>query len=491
MAHTFKYLLIGNHKKVFYNDNRIVLAAEKSKAPSLRCLFDTLKSTFSNVEFKFVSTDKNASDCFTRMNNISTSEEVESGPEVSISESLKNKIMKIHVNAGCCAPKRIVSTFLGLGINVNTKKIEEILKDCSICNSIDNFHRPRRAAPGITIPKEATCQSCIYIDHKTVLTKARKVVIRENSSDPDFAPESEYSSCLTVFEPVSSAVWVHPVSDYSSKSVKKALRIYFMINGPSRNVVADNAANFTALKDWLKRNFDTDLHHTSVYHPSSNLSERAHREFEKALKKYNDSTNDYNFGDWEDTLANACIAMNSLKHDQWRVSPYEVFKNRIQCDVEPISFYPVGMERKLVNEKFVEKVRNIVKSKLKIVLPVYKKGDRIKVDIPGELTRFGIVTSTRDHWAKTSVTVKFDNQKPVGVHKNNICVPRNVEAASAPIAQNSLPDNTLNTDPVQEIPDTNSNVSDSLVSPASSFPAPDVPDIVSARTRSRIGRVNV
>ena len=484
LCHTYKYLLIGRHKKVFFNDNKIVLAAEKSRAPSLRCLFDTIKSSFSNVEFKFVSTDKNASDCFTRINNMeSSSDSEELNPEVVISENLKSKIMKIHVNAGCCAPKRVVSTFQGMGLRVNSKEIEEILKNCTICNSIENFHRPRRSAPGITIPKEATSQCCIYIDHKTIMSKSRVLEIRENSADPDYSPESEYSSCLTVFEPVSSVVWVHPVKDYSSDSVKKALRIFFMINGPSKNVVADNAASFTALKGWLKKNFDSDLHHTSVYHPSSNLSERAHREFEKALKKYNQSSQEYNYLEWEDTLANACIAMNSLRHDQWKVSPYEIFKNRIQCDVEPVRFYPVGMERKLVNEKFVEKVRNILKSKLKIVLPVYRKGETVKVEIPGELSRFGVVTSTKDHWAKSTVTVKFENQKPVGVHKNNICVPRNAQSApesdpasfNNPTSSEIIPEPNILSSPVAEpVQATSVPVSSSN------------PDVVSARTRSRV-----
>ena len=170
---TYRYLLIGRHKKVFLNDNRIVLAAEKSKAPSLRCLFDTIKSSFSNVEFKFVSTDKNSSDCFTRLNNLHAGSESVSDrtEDFVISETLKKKILKIHVNAGCCAPKRVISTFQGLGLRLKSKDIEDILATCSICNSVENFHRPRKAAPGITIPKEATSQCCIYIDHHQIRPK--------------------------------------------------------------------------------------------------------------------------------------------------------------------------------------------------------------------------------------------------------------------------------------------------------------------------------
>jgi hypothetical protein len=96
-----------------------------------------------------------------------------------------------------------------------------------------------------------------------------------------------------------------------------------------------------------------------------------------------------------------------LKHTQFKVSPYEVIKNRVHSEVEPTRFYPVGVERKILNERFMDKVEKIVQSKLKIVLPVFRKGTKIKVDIPGELTRMGVVTSIKDHCYKQAVQVKF------------------------------------------------------------------------------------
>ena len=349
-----------------------------------------------------------------------------------MSENFRNKILKIHVNAGCCSPEKILLTFQGIGQQLKLKDVQEVLEKCTLCNSIENFHRPRKSAPGITIAKETNCQQTIFIDHKTILTKDRLEKIRDNCKDPDYSPESDKQSCLTVFEPVSSVVWMYPVDNYSSETVKEALRLFFMVNGPSKNVVADNAASFVALGDWLKKDFDCSLHHTSVYHPNSNLSERAHREFEKVLKVYDASSGQSNSLNWEDALTKACIAMNSLKHAQWKVSPYEVFKNRIQCDVHPPQFYPVGMERKIVNEKFVEKVEKIVKSKLKIVLPVFKKGDSVKVEIPNELERFGVITATKDHCFKQAVTIKFGKARPVSINKDFICISRNQQATSAP-----------------------------------------------------------
>ena len=105
------------------------------------------------------------------------------------------------------------------------------------------------------------------------------------------------------------------------------------------------------------------------------------------------------------------------------VSPFEVFRNRIQADIEPTQFYPVGMERRLVNENFAEKVERIMKSKLKLVLPVFTKGQQVKVKFPDEKeARYGTVTSERDFRFKHSTHVRFNGQPPVAVNKDYICV---------------------------------------------------------------------
>ena len=182
-----------------------------------------MKSTFSNVEFRYVPTDKNASDIFTRVddnvtcaegsvdsdavNSIATTKQPRNSTNYKMSENLQNKILKIHVNAGCA--QKILITFQGLGQQLKAKEVNEIISKCTLCNNIENFSRPRKSAPGITISKEESCQCTIFIDHKKIITQERLANIRENNSsaDPDFRPESNSQSCLTVFEPVSGTVW--------------------------------------------------------------------------------------------------------------------------------------------------------------------------------------------------------------------------------------------------------------------------------------------
>ena len=423
----FRYLFIGNHKKTFYIDNKAVKAAEKSKAPSLKCLFNSIKAEFSNVKFSYVPSKKNASDIFTRqINNTRESERIAKKKTDILTPSLKDKILKIHANGGCLPAKVIFNTLTAMGHSysfLNRSDIEKILTECTDCNDLKNHKKPRKSAPGITLSKEITCQDCVYIDHKKIITKHRENEMLDNDIEPE---DGDYKSCLTVFEPVSGLTWFYPVQDYKEENVKIALRVFFMINGVSKAVVSDNAKSFIGnLSTWLEKEFNSKLHNTSIYHPNSNLSERAHREFEKTLKTYSNLSKSYNYANWMDCLTKACITTNSLKHATHNLSPYEIYKNRCQNDVQPVNFHPIGLEHRVTQSKLANKVVSILKSKLKVRLPIFKKGEQVKVDIPDEQVRFGIVTSTKDTAFKMAVKVKFDGSKSVSVNKNHICVPRN------------------------------------------------------------------
>ena len=541
VSRTFRYLFLGPHKKVFHQDNNAVLAAQKSKAPSLNCLFNTLKSTFSNVKFVFTPTDQNASDCFTRQKDSvnaivdlplsifddnqeyeipddelmgvqpetevqiqnesspmdSSAPVVTTAPQTSQSkmpQAIFDKILKIHCNAGCASADRILITLQGLEENSDLVKsdILEVIRNCPTCKDIRNHGRPRKSSPGITIPKETTVQEAIFIDHKKVISKSRaRAISRINLDDPNFMADG-VDICLTVFEPVSKHVSFYPVEDYSSENVKNALRIHFVNNAPSLNVIADNAPCFSTLKPWLRSEFNSTLHHTSAYHPNSNLSERAHKEFEKVVRLYDAKTGQYNFENWKDTLARACVAMNTLRHNLHKMSAYEIFKNRIQSNFEPVEFHPVGLEHRIKHEKFSEKVDKIYKSKLKIKLPVFPKGTQVKVDIPKQPIRFGVVTSTADHEFKMSVRIKFGTQRPVAISKNFVCLPRN---GATPESGNI--DITTNRDGFDTI--TNPVTETTAVAPENShstepFPFASVPIIEEnardARTRRRQNRTH-
>ena len=211
VSKTFRYLFIGSHKKLFWIDNKAVIAAQKSRAPSIRCLLDNIKSQFSNSKIQYVQSVKNASDIFTRKtkpesqnSNISSRTRAKNIPEsktvpeasktrspestlreskanlepvistenpkitAKIPDSLRNKIIKIHANAGCIPARRIHSSLKQIGnVDLTIDEINEIIKEsCPECKNVRNHVKPCKSAPGITIPNEKTCQDALFIDHK-------------------------------------------------------------------------------------------------------------------------------------------------------------------------------------------------------------------------------------------------------------------------------------------------------------------------------------
>ena len=435
---TFRYLFLGYHKKTFFNDNKAVVAAQNSRAPSLSCLFSYIKSTFSNVHFKHIPTNKNASDIFTRqssksakvINNINR-ESLRSRknavlPQKKLDDGLKKKIMKVHVNMNCAPSKRLHTTLQTLPQYsfLKIKDLDSILSECSLCAQVQNHIKPRPSAPGITLSRERNCNDVLYIDHKLILTQERKKRIQKKNKDPNYSPDDEKSSILTVLEPISGHTQFFPVDGYDMENVKSALRQVFMSHGPVRTVVADNAPSFTALKSWLEEVWDTQLCSTSAYHPNSNLSERPHLEFEKVMSIYNNKTDEYNFQDWENKLAKAVVSSNSLKHQVHKLAPFEITKNRFMKEIEPVRFHSVGMEHRIQGEKISGKVDKVLKSGLKVGLPVFKRNQVVKVAFPQQEIRFGVVTSYKDMEHKSSVLVSFKKAKAIGVNKNFICIPR-------------------------------------------------------------------
>ena len=442
IARSYRYLFIGNHKKIFHCDSRAVLAAKNSKAPSLNVLFSDIKLTFGNVEFKYVESKKNAADMFTRrqINNIEMRKLVNpqinnvnsiTRPRKRVSRPLFEKIMKTHRDAQCCNGPKLLKTYRDIGFKfLKLTDVMDVLSECDLCKQVENHVRPRPAVPGITLTREKTCSDVVYIDHKSIITKSREATITDLNieNDPNFEPDSDkMTSILTFFEPISGLTWFYPVSNYSTDTVKAGIRTYFMLNGITKNIISDNAKTFTALKDWLKVKWDSSLHTTSAYHPNANLAERAHRNFEAALKIFNpeEEVMKYNFMDWQDKLTQVCITHNSLKSIKYHEAPFETFKNRTQKDIEPLLFYQTGKEQNMLLQRFENKVAAQANSKGKRVLPIFKKGQRVKLMVPGKQVEYGIITATKDDCYKPSVRLSINGARAFSFSKNHIGIPKN------------------------------------------------------------------
>ena len=185
-----------------------------------------------------------------------------------------------------------------------------------------------------------------------------------------------------------------------------------------------------------------------------------HREFERVLKTYNTESKEFGYENWADNLAKACISMNSLKHSIYKMSAYEILRNRVQNSVEPPEFHPTGFERRIVSERFLNKAENLYKSKLKMGLPVFAKGQKIKVKIPKQNIRYGTVSATRDNASKGSVLVKFPGQKAIGIHKNYICIPKSRNTNVNQDVDVENPNELLEEEAAESVADAYENVND-------------------------------
>ena len=457
LVKTFRYLFLGNHKKTFFNDNAAVLAAKKSKAPSLNVLFNFIESMFTNVVFKFTPTKKNAADIFTRnviiptLNSLASERTKRNGNRFT--PQLRDKIMMSHKKGSCADSRKLLLSYQSLPQYswIQLSDIEKVLAECDVCKSIENHRKPRKSSPGITLSKETGVNDVLFIDHKKVITKkhAERIIDASHSHDPNFVLDVGKHSVLTIFEPISRLLWFYPVDNYTTETVQEGLMQYFMAHGPTKTVVGDNAPSFTALETWLRDEYQTQLCTTSVYHPNSNLSERCHAEVNRAMEVYDAKAKKYKYENWQNHLTQAVITINSLKHPVHRYSPYEIYKHRVQSELEPVRFHPTGCELIVSQEKFTQKVGRLLKSTGKIVLPVFYKGQKVKIKFKDQQPRYGAVTSTADKNHKMAVLVKIDGErKAISVNKDFICLPRYkiVNPAAEMVPANSENDNENNSD---------------------------------------------
>ena len=125
--------------------------------------------------------------------------------------------------------------------------------------------------------------------------------------------------------------------------------------------------------------------------------------------------------------------MNSLRHSTYGLSPYEISKNRVICDIEPLRFHPTPFEYQLRSNRFIKKADKNLNSKLKRLLPAYKRHTVVKVNIPGEAVKFGTVTAYKDNANESAVKMKFPNPDggffpAIGINKDWICIQANEKA---------------------------------------------------------------
>ena len=454
MNKQWRYLLYGNHKKYFYCDNRSVVSATQARAPTIRSFFATVESTLKNVEYVWIESAKNPVDVFTRFSEQQKKVKTITRPctkqdkqkevcattrrsaitkelvESYVKAPTLEKLQRIHEHANHMPRSHMIKILEKL--NFKGPEIEslvnQVFANCKTCQLPINKPKPRKQAPGITKTSQA-CDDCIFIDHKKIKTKSREsktLDFDDNGIQLD-TDNWDKTEVLTIFEPLSRSIHIFPTSSYDLEESKRALRFYFNCNGPTKHVVCDNYKTFEPLKPWLKEQYNTDLHHTSVYHPESNLSEFYHRYFNAALDRYDAFTKEFGFENWEDTLNRFCVMTNSVGAQDQKYSPFEITRNRKIINLYPTTFKQTDIEKEVHENQLAAKISKILKSKLKVKNRVFKHGEQVKVQFRNKEARMAEIhdPNSNDGPFKTTAKVVFEEQrqqKPITVNKNFLCL---------------------------------------------------------------------
>ena len=435
----FNYLLHGPHQKLFYCDNRSLVAAHDSRSPKIRTFFESVKMSLGNVTIKWVDGKSNPVDIFTRhckVSNIDAEINVKTRLTSAMKDCAKNiseeKLARIHSHANHLKLEPFLKVLKRLGHDSSKVKtlVKKVIADCSTCSNVKNASLPRKQAPGIT-RTPLTCNETLYIDHKAIWSKERgeKILkLDENGSEEIDKENWDKTEVLTMFEPLARQIQFYPTASHDLIEVKRALRMYFSIYGTPKTIVADNYTTFEALENWALETFNCKVVHTSQYHACSNLSEHCHSAFNSVLDKYNSHTSKYGFENWEDNLTQFVIAHNSIGLPNRKYAPFEVSKNRKIIDVDPVDFAQTDREKDTSRTQLTEKVSKVLKSNLKIKNSVFKHGQIVKIKFKGKPIRFGEIYDPEktDNPYKTCTKCILESKngkklKPRTINKDFIC----------------------------------------------------------------------
>ena len=430
----WKYFLFGKHRKIVYCDNRCVVASANSRAPTLRNFFEVVRNTLGNIEFCWIEGKKNPVDALTRFSCFKNKEinavmtRRKKALQDSISDAIDipsvEKIERIHCHANHMKADPLIEVLLKLG---HSKKlvaplVKNVIENCTTCAALENAKKPRKQAPGIT-KTSSTVNDCIFIDHKKIKVKSRTSVVVDGNGFEAKDENWENEAILSIFEPLSRAVYFAPVKGYDAIDTKRALRQFFIQHGSVKDVVADNYNTFIGLKGWLKSEFNSELHHTSLYHPCSNLSEKAHSNYNQVLDRFEKHTSKYGYENWEDNLTKFCIAHNATNINGKHIS-YEILKNRDLKSIFPVEFNQTDREKETHDYQLTTKVSKVLKSRLKVTNTIFSHGQRVKIMIPDQPVKFGVIEdpNSTDTKYKTAVSIRFEKapgQLTKGIKKIN------------------------------------------------------------------------
>ena len=106
-----------------------------------------------------------------------------------------------------------------------------------------------------------------------------------------------------------------------------------------------------------------------------------------------------------------CIAHNATNLNGSSVS-YEILKNRKLASIFPVEFEQTEKEKQTSEHQLKNKVDKVLKSKLKVSNTIFSHSQRVKVMIPNQPIKFGVIEDPNklDTKYKTAISVRLEKK---------------------------------------------------------------------------------
>ena len=357
----FKFLLSGYQDADLHIDNKAVTQSGNSRSFQIRNIFDTLKVDMPNCKLVHVKSKNNISDLLSRakkaplqsgrdsrfflkipmLNNLNDSSEsarskrsakrnqtrdtiadIEENDTNGFSEKQKsdaktemlNRLWMFHVRGGHPEAERVFQLFRKIYGSKHVSKIslQEVKDKFSLCKCFtQRTDRSKNFVPVFPSPNKQ-----LFLDFKEVGTERCPVAGKQKGNG-----NKMYR--LTVYEPLSGAVWTFPVKLRTGQQLIAIFRIILQVHGKVDAVRPDNAPEFVAgdFAVWCK-NHGIQILPVATYNPCSNLAERPHSQINKAINLLESNTKNI-----EEDLFNFAMSHNVLpKRATGGYSPLEILK---------------------------------------------------------------------------------------------------------------------------------------------------------------------
>ena len=357
----YEYMLRGSHKVTLYTDNQALAQSKKSRAFSIRNLFDRLESDFPNVSVEFVkSADNSVADILSRANKVKVDEidhiakipvqlcpvttrnqvknKNNNSPDTSTSpnsnkktttnapnpksksdpknlDDLLRRFVIFHEKGGHHSAeklfgfyKRVYSRFYpGLTLN----RLREVLSHCSCPTrkrDLTNF-----------VPRFSSVNRQLFLDFKEIGT----------GRCPLDSTKKMYR--LSIIEPLSGALFSIPHKITTGESVVNSLCLFLQLHGKVLEIRTDNAPAFVAgpLKKFCD-GCDIKIKPSSAHNPTGNLSERHHSNLNKIINLANKPS----FEEANQLIFDYITSYNCIPATHG-FAPYEVLKGQIPVECLP------------------------------------------------------------------------------------------------------------------------------------------------------------